>query len=251
MAALPWLVLPWLVVNDTVMGGVSTGRVEVSDRVRFAGELSLERSGGFVSIRTVDDDLDLDGVRALRVTVAGDPRTWDLTLRRSDVPLRGGSYRVRIPVSETPTVVEVPLADFRPTAFGRPVLGLPSLDAAPERIVSIGFLLADRSPGPFTLEVSAIEAVMDAPARGPGHGQVAASLRAALAEGVPAFNAGDPARCRDVYVEVLRRHVDHPALTAGERSIARDALARVGAVAPSEGAWVARHAIDTLLASAP
>ena len=42
----------WRAVNDSVMGGVSMGRmVKAEDTLRFDGELSLENNGGFASVR--------------------------------------------------------------------------------------------------------------------------------------------------------------------------------------------------------
>ncbi len=249
MVALSWLALDWNVVNDTVMGGVSSGRIQLDDTLTFTGALSLEQNGGFVSIRTRDADLDLDDVRALRLTLRGDARTWDFTLRRSDVPIRAGSYRVKVDVGPHPVEVEVPLSAFRPTSFGRPVVGAPALDTAPERIVSLGFLLADKRPGPFELEVLAIEPVRGASEPGPGRDEVVATLGRALDQGVPAFNRGDPARCRDLYVEALSSMAAHPALTAGEQALVAEALARVADQGATEGAWTARHAIDSVLAA--
>lgn len=243
--------LDWRVVNDGVMGGVSTGQVTVEDgAVTFVGELSLDNNGGFASIRTAPRSLQLGQATALQVTVLGDGRTWDLTLRRGDVPIRAGSYRVAVTTDTEPVTVEVPLAAFRPTSFGRPVAGAPALDAAAERVDSIGFLLADKQPGPFRLAVLAVVPVGEAEARGPGHDQVRAALAEALSVGVPAFNRGDAGGCRDAYEAALKGIVDQVALTAGEREIVRGALARGRTQAAREAAWTYRYAIDTVLAGA-
>ncbi|MFN3199531.1 MAG: CIA30 family protein [Bradymonadia bacterium] len=243
--------LDWTVVNDTVMGGVSTSSVVMNDGVlHFTGKLSLEQNGGFTSIRSQPLALPLANARALRITVRGDGRRYDLTLRRSDVPLRAGSYRVKIPTTEKATTLEIPLSDFRPSSFGRAVHGAPALDAVPERIESIGFLLADKNPGPFRLEVLSIEAVPGAEPRGPGHAGVVADLRAAIAEGVPAFNRGEPGHCRLVYATALTTALGQGSvLTPGERSIVTQALSTARRQSDTEAAWTLRHAIDTVLAA--
>ena len=43
----------WGVVNDSVMGGISTSRFQQTDdgTLIFAGQLSMENNGGFVSLR--------------------------------------------------------------------------------------------------------------------------------------------------------------------------------------------------------
>ena len=52
--ALPGAASGWQVVNDGVMGGVSEGTFEITDRntLAFVGTLSLENNGGFASVRT-------------------------------------------------------------------------------------------------------------------------------------------------------------------------------------------------------
>jgi hypothetical protein len=246
--------LDWKVVNDTVMGGVSTGSVArtPAGTTRFTGDLSLEQNGGFVSIRAPLPDRALADAAAVRVTLRGQGRTWGVNLYRRDVPLRAGAFRKRIETDEDgTTTITIPLADFSPTSFGRPVDGAPALDAAPDRITGIGFLLADGQPGPFTFEVVDIAATGERRPRGPGHADVATTLRAAIAAGVPQFNAGDVTGCRERYQAALEAVRTRDALTDGEQRIVRDALTTAADQDPREAAWTHRHAIDTVLASAP
>ena len=97
----------WQIVNDGVMGGISSSRMVEADGVlNFEGELSLENNGGFASARRlVDADLSFE--------------------------------------------------DFVPVFRGRrvPEAGL----VVPASIKQIGFLLADKTPGPFMLEIRSIE----------------------------------------------------------------------------------------------
>lgn len=242
--------LPWTAVNDTVMGGVSSSAVQVDDTVQFTGTLSLEQNGGFTSMRAPLPPGALQNARALRMTLRGDGRRYELTLRRSDVPLRAGSYRVYVDTqAEGETVVELPLADFRPTSFGRSVAGAPALDAAPDRVNVIGVLLADKQPGPFSLELLSLESVPGRSARGPGHGDLVVGLQGAVSAGVPRFNAGDTAGCAEIYTQALNQIRAHPALTPGERAVVEEALAAAADQSSTDAAWTLRGAIDTVLAS--
>jgi hypothetical protein len=47
--------------------------------------------------------------------------------------------------------VRVPLEDFIPTAFGRRVQGMGPVE--PDQINGLGFMLSDKKPGKFKLEV--------------------------------------------------------------------------------------------------
>ena len=158
--------LDWFCVNDTVMGGVSQSRVQQdNDAVVFSGTLSLEQNGGFTSIRSQASDLSLEGTTGFRLRLRGDGRTYDFTARRDDVPIRGGSYQVPVQtVADEEVVVEVSLSQFTATTYGRPLASAPPLALAPERIASVGFLLADKQPGPFSLTVLSIEPIRDTPA---------------------------------------------------------------------------------------
>ena len=242
--------LEWRVVNDTVMGGVSTSSVEVGASTVFSGTLSLERNGGFASIRARTPRGQFDDARAVRLVLDGDGRTYDLTLRRSDVRLRAGSYRVKVPTERGRTVVEVPLSAFRPTSYGRSVWGAPALDASLERIDTIGIMLADKTPGPFSLEVASIEIVPGAVERAATHAVAVQRLVDAVDAGVPTYNSGDAAGCRDLYADALGQVVDDPGLTEGERALVDEALRRAGDEGADEAAWTLRYAIDSVLLSA-
>jgi hypothetical protein len=62
------------------------------------------------------------------------------------------SYRAPLPTTKDEwTEVAIPLEDFIPTSFGRQVQGMGPVE--PEQITSIGFMLADKKPGKFRLNV--------------------------------------------------------------------------------------------------
>ncbi len=247
--AMPIAELDWRVVNDTVMGGVSQSRVGVDETVTFDGVLSLEQNGGFASMRARAPSGVFEDGEALRVVVIGDGRTYDLTLRRSDVPLRAGSYRVRIPTDVGETELLIPLEDFRPTSFGRPVHGAPALDSGLDRVTDIGVMLADKQPGAFALEVLEISVIKTNAQPMRNREQALDGFKLAIRDGVPLFNRGDLLGCRDVYRRALTAALQHPGLTPGERSILRAAVAAAADQTSQEGAWTLRHAMDSVLRS--
>lgn len=246
-AAVPMDRLDWVVVNDSVMGGVSTSQVRGGAPLVFSGVLSLENNGGFASTRARVPEGTFADVRAIRLKLDGDGRTYDLTLRRRDVPLRAGSYRVPVPTERGRTTVEVPLSAFRPTSFGRPVDGAPALDAGLGRIDTIGLILADKQPGPFRVRILDLTLVRDDPPERPDRGDTLRVLAAAIASGVPQFNRGDVVGCRDTYAAALRATLAADGLTAGERAIVDDALAVAADQRPDRAAWTLRHAMGSVL----
>lgn len=144
----------WQAVNDGVMGGVSDGRFTISDRetLVFFGTLSLENNGGFTSVRTKPTALDIEAGDRVVVRVKGDGREYVLNLYTKSRRM-AFSYRAPLPtVRDEWRDVEIPLADFIPTSFGRRVQGLGPVE--PDQINGLGFMLSDKKAGPFALEVA-------------------------------------------------------------------------------------------------
>jgi NADH dehydrogenase [ubiquinone] 1 alpha subcomplex assembly factor 1 len=151
--AAPGAAQRWQAVNDGVMGGVSVGRFRITDTgtLEFFGTLSLENNGGFASVRTKPTDLDIKAGDAIVVRVKGDGREYVLNLYTKS---RRMAFSYRAPLRTTRnewTEVRVPLADFIPTAFGRRVKGMGPVE--PSQINSLGFMLTDKKPGKFQMQV--------------------------------------------------------------------------------------------------
>lgn len=147
----------WTSVNDDVMGGVSKGGVQRTDRgtMKFSGNLSLENNGGFASIRTKPNPMDLSGMSAILVKARGDGRTYWIDLRVTG-QMGATSYRAELPTTAGEwRETRVPLEDFKPQAFGRE---LPFRPLDPASVASVGFTLSDKKKGPFALEVEYVKA---------------------------------------------------------------------------------------------
>jgi monofunctional biosynthetic peptidoglycan transglycosylase len=143
----------WQVVNDGVMGGVSDGRfrMTVDKTLEFFGRLSLENNGGFASVRTKPMDLGINAGDTIVVRVKGDGREYVLNLYTKSRQM-AFSYRAPLPTMKDEwTEVSVPLEEFIPTAFGRRVQGMGPVEA--DQINGLGFMLSDKKPGPFKLEL--------------------------------------------------------------------------------------------------
>ena len=154
----------WQAVNDGVMGGVSDGRFRITadKTLEFFGTLSLENNGGFASVRTRPMDLDMRSGDSLVVRLKGDGREYVLNLYTKSRQM-AFSYRTPLPtVKDEWSEVRVPLRDFIPTAFGRRVEGMGPIE--PAQISGLGFMLSDKKPGAFKLEV---EWVKSAPTHTP------------------------------------------------------------------------------------
>ncbi len=145
----------WIIVNDTVMGGRSRTRLNITEgKLEFSGVLSLANNGGFASIRRVYDGKNWVNGGVLQIQVEGDGRQYQLRLRtnrRAD----GVAYVVSFQTqAELSTLFEFKTADFVPQFRGRIISGAPALQFSD--IEQVGIMLADKNPGEFTLKVEHI-----------------------------------------------------------------------------------------------
>ena len=148
--------LEWQIVNDTVMGGVSRSQFFVGDTSGlFTGTLSLENNGGFASVRSVAQDLNLSSeLSQLMVRVRGDGRQYKMTARRRGT-YDGVNYQKEFQTKKGEwQEVELDLKEFRPRWRGRS-LNEPPLRA--DEIRSVGIIVSDKRQGPFKLEVEWIK----------------------------------------------------------------------------------------------
>lgn len=145
---------PWRSINDGVMGGVSSGAMTLSPNgLVFEGELSLENNGGFASVRRNINE-ELAGATGLQLMVRGDGRTYQARLRHGD-RFDGIAWRAEFATSPQWQTVTLDFADFEPVFRGRPVTDAGPV--VPLKIRQLGFMVADKTPGPFRLEIGAIQ----------------------------------------------------------------------------------------------
>ena len=140
------------VINDGVMGGVSTSRLSQAEgALMFEGSVSLENNGGFASVRTKPTNFNVHAGDTLVVRLKGDGREYVLNIYTKSRRM-AFSYRAPLPTTKDEwTKVRVPLEDFIPTAFGRRVQGMGPVE--PDQINGLGFMLSDKKPGKFRMQV--------------------------------------------------------------------------------------------------
>jgi hypothetical protein len=153
----------WRVVNDGVMGGVSSSTMTTTESGTgmFSGSLSLENNGGFASVRSDLAQPDLSPYAGLVLRVRGDGRRYQVRLR-TDPRFDGIAYRAEFDTEpDTWITVVLPFDTFVPTFRGYVPRNAPPLD--PSAIRQFGFLIGDRREGQFRLEVERVLAVRDLP----------------------------------------------------------------------------------------
>lgn len=151
----------WSVTDDVVMGGRSCSDFRAQPAgLEYSGTLSLENSGGFASVLG-SLERPAKAFRAIRMTVSGDGRHYQLRLRKTR-DSQAVAWRTFFQAGKEPTQITLGQQDFQPVIRGQPVIGAPPLEEIEIRY--LGFMLTDDRPGAFRLLVHDIEILPDQPA---------------------------------------------------------------------------------------
>ena len=250
----------WGVVNDSVMGGISTSRFKQTDdgNLLFQGVLSLENNGGFVSIRSRPDSFDLQNVEGFNIKARGDGRTYYLDLRVNG-QTTSGSFRAAFPTEKNIwTETFLPASKFVRQSFGRPFSDIP---LNPSDVNSIGFTLSDKNPGPFKLEIEYVRATSStSPDSTVGSSRTPVSqmegpralIELAISRGVPIFNQGNPEACAAIYEITCRSLLESIAVPESARTALLRALNKsILTTSGTRKSWILRYALDDVLELLP
>jgi monofunctional biosynthetic peptidoglycan transglycosylase len=148
----------WTIVNDGVMGGISSSDMELTEEgtALFSGSVSLENNGGFASVRGVFPTLDLSAYEGVVIRVRGDGRRYQLRFR-TDGSFDGVAYRAEFDTRAGEwQEVTLPFEAFEPSFRGYVPRRAGPLDT--RRIRQAGFLIGDKRDGPFRLEIAWVKA---------------------------------------------------------------------------------------------
>ncbi len=155
----------WRIVNDDVMGGISTARLApVGDGVRFSGEVRLEYNGGFASMRRAAS-LPASAT-GLQVRARGDGNRYRLTVYTRDAATGRAwpfSYHAAFATAPGTTTVErLAWPHFRASFRGRAVPEAPPVAAAD--VLGLGIMITKAEhaagAGAFALELIDITPVL-------------------------------------------------------------------------------------------
>lgn len=147
----------WGVTNDTVMGGRSRGRARLTeDAVSYAGRISLENNGGFSSLKSGYERLDLSGFEYLEMRVKSQGARFAFTLEMSTrfyLPYYKHAVETKTDDWE---VIKIKMTDFKLYRMSRSNgQRLTKEDAS--SLIRIGFISDDKREIDFEMEVDYIK----------------------------------------------------------------------------------------------
>lgn len=110
----------WEYVADTVMGGVSTGKITVSavGIAQLTGVVSLDNNGGFVqmafNLAPDGRTFDASAFEGIEIEVRGNNEIYDLRLRTDELLRPWHSFRTEFAATSDWQTLRIPFTDFKP-----------------------------------------------------------------------------------------------------------------------------------------
>lgn len=144
----------WQVIDDVVMGGVSSGSFSLSPEGYgvFEGHVSLENNGGFSSVRYRFSPMEVGKDAHLVLILKGDGKRYQVRVRDDS-----GNYYSCIAYFKTTgewQEIEVPLKEMYPSFRGRK-LNFPNFSGG--QIEEIAFLIGNKKEESFRLMIDEIK----------------------------------------------------------------------------------------------
>lgn len=145
----------WQVVDDVVMGGRSDGAFSINEAGNgiFQGKVSLENNGGFSSLRH-SLNAKVGNHTKVRITLKGDGKGYQFRIKSS--PYDRHSYISEFQTTGDWQEVVIPLSSMYPAFRGRK-LTIPNFNS--DQISELAFLIGNKKPESFRLEISKIELI--------------------------------------------------------------------------------------------
>ena len=146
----------WYIVDDVVMGGRSAGNIELSNDGNgvFEGTVSLENNGGFSSVRHRFNLIDVSKVNTVAIKLKGDGSNYQFRIKNNSSDYY--SYIFEFKTSKEWETIYIPLNEMYPSFRGRK-LNFPNFDQT--SIEEVAFLIANKVPQSFKLEIDKIELI--------------------------------------------------------------------------------------------
>ena len=147
-------------INDTVMGGSSHSRVQITNqKIHFSGEVSLANNGGFASMRGIwpwlNSPLVID-MKGIKIIFKGDGKRYQFRLFTADNN-DGSAYVYHFDTKmNEPIVVNVPVSAFEASYRGRPI-EKPGLQL--KDVLEDGLLIGDQQEGRFSLVLESLSII--------------------------------------------------------------------------------------------
>ena len=146
----------WRIVNDGVMGGLSSSKAMVNDdnKIIFSGNVSLENNGGFASLRSPVKDYNFEKFAGLEIKIKGDGKRYSVSMKETTY-FNGYFYTNSFETKKEEWIVaQIPFNQFKLYYFGKDTNSSKKIPL--DNIKEISLLIGDKQEGEFNAEIDYI-----------------------------------------------------------------------------------------------
>lgn len=148
----------WVMISDNIMGGITKSTLEYQENtLNLSGNISLDNFGGFSSVKTRFNNVDLSAYKGIRIRHKSSNQTFAFTLEDTKnwtLPnYKGDFFNKKQDEWEISTIY---FKDFKQYQIGEPTGEKLNLERL-KNIVRMGVITTDKREGPFSLEIDYIE----------------------------------------------------------------------------------------------
>lgn len=146
----------WRIVNDDVMGGLSSSKARITDegKIIFTGNVSLDNNGGFASVRSPIKNYNFEKYSGLEIRIKGDGKIYSISMKETSY-FTGSFYKASFQTLKDEWItIKIPFSSFALYYFGREVRSNPQIPL--NKIKEISLLIGDKQEGAFNTEIDFI-----------------------------------------------------------------------------------------------
>lgn len=146
----------WSIINDGVMGGLSSSKVIINDStIVFSGNVSLKNNGGFASLRSPIKEYNFGKSSGIEVKIKGDGKRYSVLMKETDY-FNGYFYQRSFEtINDEWIVIRIPFKDFKLHYFGYEANT--DKEVPYNSIKEISLLIGDKQEGSFKSEIGYIK----------------------------------------------------------------------------------------------
>ena len=143
----------WYVVNDSVMGGESAGKMgkDAAGNGLFEGHVSLDNNGGFTSIKYDAGKIEMQGYNKFVIVLKGDGKTYQFRVKTNSNDYY--SYVYSFETNDNWQTIEIPFSSMAPSFRGQ---SLNMANFPGDYLEEIGFLIGNKTAEDFKIAIDNI-----------------------------------------------------------------------------------------------
>jgi hypothetical protein len=146
----------WRIVNDDVMGGISSSKAIIKDdKITFSGNVSLDNNGGFASLRSPVKNYTFENFSGIEIKIMGDGKRYSISMKETTY-FSGYFYTSSFETKKDQwIIVQIPFNQLKLYYFGKETNSTKKIPL--NNIKEISLLIGNKQEGDFSAEVDYIK----------------------------------------------------------------------------------------------